>query len=245
MPGRDYNTLSQPLLVSADSESGYAWTTAAQSGDYELTAPSSQWAYLKFHAAAGTHDIRVKWCPGHCNITGNELADKLAKTGARLKDVDKDCTPTAYGVKSLARKMTRDLRKNWWSQAELDLSERYRSWGLMYHIRCPKELDVLTRPALHRYLAIRTGHGDFAWYHRRFGHPDAKLKCSCGRDKDPEHLVRCGKTLATFDRWPCRPIRRPRSEKEARLYLETLMSNPLAFQEFLGTTGFYNSICPR
>lgn len=73
-------------------------------------APSSQWAYLKFHAAAGTHDVRVKWCPGHCNITGNELADKLAKTGARRKDVDKDCTPTAYGVKSLARKITRDLR---------------------------------------------------------------------------------------------------------------------------------------
>ena len=228
----------QRIWVCLDN-SGAIWGLRANA------APSSQWAYLKFHAAAGTHDVRVKWCPGHCNITGNELADKLAKTGARRKDVDKDCTPTAYGVKSLARKITCELRKTWWSRASLDLSERYRSWDLTYHIRCPKELDVLTRPALHRYLAIRTGHGDFAWYHRRFGHPDANLKCSCGRDKDPEHLVRCGKTLATFDRWPCRPIRRPRSEKEARLYLETLMSNPLAFQEFLGTTGFYNSICPR
>ena len=134
--------------------------------------------------------------------------------------MDKDCTPTAYGVKSLARKITRDLRKNWWSRVSLDLSERYRSWGLMYHIRCPRELDVLTRPALHRYLAVRTGHGDFAWYHRRFEHPDAKLTCSCGRDKDTRHLVQCKKAQATFDRWPCRPIRQPRSEKEARLSLE-------------------------
>ena len=228
----------QRIWVCLDN-SGAIWGLRANA------APSSQWAYLKFHASAGTHDVRVKWCPGHCNITGNELADKLAKTGARRKDVDKDCTPTAYGVKSLARKITCELRKTWWSRASLDLSERYRSWDLTYHIRCPKELDVLTRPALHRYLAIRTGHGDFAWYHRRFGHREANLKCSCGRNKDPEHLVRCGKTLATFGRWPCRPIRQPRSEKEARLYLETLMSNPLAFQEFLGTTGFYNSICPR
>ena len=193
----------------------------------------------------GNSRCQGKVVPRALQHSRKRASGQARKDRSTAGDVDKDCTPTAYGVKSLARKITRELRKTWWSRASLDLSERYRSWDLTYHIRCPKELEVLTRPALHRYLAIRTGHGDFAWYHRRFGHPDANLKCSCGRDKDPEHLVCCGKTLATFDRWPCKPIRRPRSEKEARSYLKTLISNPLAFQEFLGTTGFYNSICPR
>ena len=227
----------QRIWVCLDN-TGVIWGLRANA------APSSQWAYLQFHAAAETHDVRVKWCPGHCNIRGNELADQLAKTGAQLPEVDKDCTPTVYGMKSLARKITQDARKQWWSAIERNLSPRYRSWRLDYHIRCPKELDVLTRPALHRYLAIRTGHGDFAWYHRRFRHPNAKLECSCGREKDPEHLVLCRMAQATFAKWPCRPNRRPSSGKEARLYLERLMHSPRNFSKFLEVTGFYINICP-
>ncbi|RYO76081.1 hypothetical protein DL764_010307 [Monosporascus ibericus] len=64
---------------------------------------SSQWAYLKFHAAADTHNVGVRWCPGHYNVKGNELADKLAKAGSKQRDVDSDCTATAYGIKSRAR----------------------------------------------------------------------------------------------------------------------------------------------
>lgn len=52
--------------------------------------PSSQWAYQKFYAAAGTHDVRVKWCLRHCKMIGNQLAEKLAKTKGQLKDVDRD-----------------------------------------------------------------------------------------------------------------------------------------------------------
>lgn len=234
-----FPSLSRQRVWVCLDNTGVIWGLQANA------APSSQWAYLQFHAAAGTHDVRVKWCPGHCNIKGNELADKLAKTGAQLQEVDGDCAPTVYGVKSLARNITRNARKQWLSQVERNLSQRYRSCGLKYHIRCPEELDVLTRPALHHYLAIRTGHGDFAWYHRQFRYPDAKLEFSCGRDKDPQHLVLCRKTQATFDRWPRRPDRQPRSGKEARLYLERLMSSPQDFKKFLEVTGFYNNICPR
>ena len=37
VPGKVCSALSRPLLVSADSESGYVWTIVAQSGDCEQT----------------------------------------------------------------------------------------------------------------------------------------------------------------------------------------------------------------
>ncbi|RYP45714.1 hypothetical protein DL768_007978 [Monosporascus sp. mg162] len=208
-------------------------------------APSSQWAYLKFHAATDTHDVRVKWCPGHCDIEGNELADKLAKAGSKLREVDRDCTPTAYGIKSTARKAAKISRSQWWEAAQARLSPRYRRWKLRYRLRCPAALAALTRPALHHYLAIRTGHGDFAWYHRKFRHDDAKLHCSCGREKDPEYLVRCRKAQASFDLWPHRPTRRPNTRDEQIRYLSELMKDPISFQEFLNVTAFYNTIYAR
>ncbi|RYO87805.1 hypothetical protein DL763_006223 [Monosporascus cannonballus] len=175
------DTLGQRIWVCLDN-------TAAIWGLRANAAPSSQWAYLKFHAAMETREIRVKWCPGHCGVPGNELADELAKAGSKLHEVDEDCTTTIYGVKSIARRRTAALRKIWWDNAKTKLSKRYKEWKLDYHIRCPEELEVMTRPELHHFLAVRTGHGDFAWYHRKLKHDDAKLNCSCGSEKDPEHL---------------------------------------------------------
>lgn len=76
-------------------------------------APSSQWAYLRFHEAADTHDVRVKWCPGHYDVPGNELADKLAKEGSKLHEVDDHCTMTIYRVKSIARRQIVTPRETW------------------------------------------------------------------------------------------------------------------------------------
>ena len=49
----------------------------------------------------------------------------------------------------------------------------------------------LPRKLLHKLLAVRTGHGDFAAYHRRFDRPDALLLCQCSQDKSPTHFLRC------------------------------------------------------
>ncbi|RYP10892.1 hypothetical protein DL764_000328 [Monosporascus ibericus] len=58
-------------------------------------------------------------------------------------------------------------------------------------IRLPQDVGapIVREPVL---SYVRTGHGDFAWYHRKLKHDDAKLNCSCGSEKDPEHLPRCG-----------------------------------------------------
>jgi hypothetical protein len=46
---------------------------------------------------------------------------------------------------------------------------------------------------LHRLLAARSGHGDFVECHRRFGHVDASMTCSCGCQKPPAHIFYCRK----------------------------------------------------
>ncbi|KAL1973906.1 hypothetical protein VTN31DRAFT_5466 [Thermomyces dupontii] len=91
-------------------------------------------------------------------------------------------------------------------------SHWYRQWiprgPRQYAIRTPQELH-LPRPVLHRWLAMSTSHGDFKSYHVRFRHQDARLTCSCGRSKSPEHLVLCRRARRSFGRWPSRPSRPP------------------------------------
>ncbi|KAJ5384743.1 hypothetical protein N7517_002654 [Penicillium concentricum] len=80
----------------------------------------------------------------------------------------------------------------------------------------------MQRPLLHRWLAIRSSHGDFDWYHRRFNHEDARLSCSCGINKRPEHIALCRLTKRRFQQWPRRPSARPSNKREAVAYLKSL-----------------------
>ena len=47
---------------------------------------SSQSIFMRFNHIASTHQpgVTVRWVPGHCDIEGNEMADKLAE-GAMLE----------------------------------------------------------------------------------------------------------------------------------------------------------------
>lgn len=85
-------------------------------------------------------------------------------------------------------------------------------------------------------------HGDFDWYHRRFQHDDAKLTCSCGNKKTPEHIALCPLAHRTIRHWPRSPSR-PTLRLEALQYLWLL--EPGEFAQLLETTGFYTRICTR
>ena len=125
------------------------------------------------------------------------------------------------------------------------LSQWYRQWQLPYRPqRAPEELK-LPRPILCRLLAIRTSHGDFGWYHRKFKHEEVNLSCSCGSNKTPEHIVHCRKAASFFYSWPKRPHWPPSSRKEGLDYLKALLSDPLSFAAFLQVTEFYSQICTR
>ena len=112
----------------------------------------------------------------------------LAKAALRdLAGKDTETPRSHASLARLARQRRQDLVEEWWSQ---NAPDAYRALGLMMRRRKPPELR-LPRKLLHKLLAARTGHGDFAAYHRRFNHPDANLLCHCGQEKSPIHFLRC------------------------------------------------------
>ena len=104
-----------------------------------------------------------------------------------MKPEPTNASPTLAFLRKTARKRPRDAFEAWWAQNE---PERYKPLGLKATIRCPPELK-LRRPILHHLLAARSHHGDFADYHERFNHVDARLTCLCGRRKAPTHIFYC------------------------------------------------------
>ncbi|ESZ98981.1 hypothetical protein SBOR_0639 [Sclerotinia borealis F-4128] len=204
---------------------------------------SSQWAFNNCHKAMEKHDIRVKWSPGHESIEGNEAADHLADLGAKKPswDTGPASQPTYSGVRSIARTLREEARQQWWESCKPALSLWYKQWDPVYKVKSPPEL-LLPRVVLHRLIAIRTSHGDFGWYHRKFGHT-GDTECSCGRPKTPAHLVHCRKARGTFEQWPNKPPKPPATNEEGIEYLRQVLSNPSDFAKLLKLTKFYEDIC--
>ena len=205
---------------------------------------TSQWAFLRAQEVIDTWNVHVKWCPGHTDIQGNKEADQLADNEAHSPTTyhTTACRPTISGICSLARKLLRSAEQEWWLDKKQKLSAWYQQWDLPYTVREPEALS-LKRTTLARLLAIRTTHGDFAWYHKKFNHIGAKLVCSCKRHKTPDHLVHCAKVRRLFHRWPLRPDEPPATPEEGRKYLNSLLRSPQDFAAFLRLTKFYTDIC--
>ncbi|RAL64998.1 hypothetical protein DID88_001588 [Monilinia fructigena] len=127
------------------------------------------------------------------------LSDSLADAGAKSDIVDPGPTaqPTISGIGSIARSLAHNVTSGWWRKNEPTLSGGYRKWQLDYALKEPMELK-LSRPTLHRLLALRSRHGDFEAYHKRFKHEDAETHCPCGKAKTPEHLVFCEISVRRF-----------------------------------------------
>ncbi|RAL63264.1 hypothetical protein DID88_004341 [Monilinia fructigena] len=205
------------ITVFSDGSEQYKDGAKLVGYGYAIYRGQSLWAFLECHALIDQFKVGIRWSPGHMGIEGNETADELADAGANegRMDDDRSAEPTISGIGTTARALADAATSDWWSRCLTGLSASYRKWGLGYSIAEPPELR-LPRTLLHRLLAARTAHGDFAQYHRRFGHTDAELNCLCGYAKTPEHLVFCEISQRKFHAWPAKPERPPSRPKEGR-----------------------------
>ena len=174
--------------------------------------------------------VRVRWVPGHLNISGNEEADKAAKEGAALPPPT-DAVCTLASLKRLAKtEAKRAITQLWFTTAPASYNDLQISYST--------KLDdlQLDRAAFGQILVARTHHGDFISYHTHFNHQDATLTCSCGYRKTPLHFYFCriGKAQEAFKGFP--------SEVIPWLLGTTQGTTKLA--KWLTDTKFYQNTCP-
>jgi len=188
--------------------------------------PSSQMAFRQFQKTGDAHPgmIRVRWCPGHTGIEGNERADQLAKEGAKMPVGDN--LPTVSYCKRHLRSVLPTAFQRWWNGVD---RESYRGLQLKAELKKLPEL-TLQRRQLGYLLAARTHHGDFADYHERFNHEDAEINCPCGRRKSPTHLFYCRKIPRSL-----RPRLSPEPEAAIKGYLGR------SFKTYVKLADFYYS----
>ncbi len=195
-----------------------------------------EWATRERAGCARPGVVEIRWVPGHRNIPGNELADRLAKAACSLPPDNKEATLAA------ARRLLKDryisaLKSHW----DTNAPRRYQDLEIPAQGSPPLQELRIPRAALGALLAARSGHGDFANYHERFAHADAELHCTCGARKTPEHFFFCPRGRARAR------IRAPGPHKP-HTTIQWILGTPEGatyFGRWCLTSGFFEKICPR
>ncbi|CCU76238.1 TE1b-like protein [Blumeria hordei DH14] len=175
---------SQQIHVFLDSQQAVSALTTGLS-------PTSLEDVRSFRALSNLAKVLVKWVPGHAGIQGNEEADTIAR--ATLRELPSQDTPpgscTLAYLRGVMNHRRQKLLEDWWIEA---CPPKYRQLNLQVRRRKPPELS-LSRHLLRELIAARTGHGNFAAYHRRFNNLCAPMECSCGKETTPTHFIHCSR----------------------------------------------------
>ena len=86
-------------------------------------------------------EVKIQWCPGHANISGNEMADRLAKKAAKEAEemMDEMGIASQSDVKSAARE---SVNIKW--QRRWEVSDTHRPAVKLNKVWQPQESESYT-----------------------------------------------------------------------------------------------------
>ena len=108
-------------------------------------------------------EVAIRWCPGRAGILGNEAAEALAKAA---------CVAPALHLALSTSRARREVKAQYEASVALywakNAQSRYKELGIGPNTKITIELARLGRRTIRYLLAARSGHDDFADYHRWF-----------------------------------------------------------------------------
>ena len=109
-----------------------------------------------------TESLVLQWIPAHCRIEGNERADRLAKEGSELEQIESDLT-----YREVKSKIKTSLNNKW--------KESHPEYNKQDGVYCLNRRDQTT------IFRLRTGHNRLKYHiHKIFKVGETDL-CSCGQ----------------------------------------------------------------
>ena len=139
-------------------------------------------------------NVKIEWNPGHANISGNEIAERLAKEAAKQAEemTDDAVIANQSDVKSAARD---SVRIKW--QRRWKLSEKGRH---LFMYRPTVKLVKVEFSSFRTHRALlqhQNGYCKLKEYQHKVGIADSP-HCECGVIEDvPHYLLECQKLLCT------------------------------------------------
>ena len=130
-------------------------------------------------------EITLFWTPGHTDIQGNEVADKLAKeAAAEAKELDNSTSViTNQDIKKAARDSILDKWQNKWDISTTGREfHQYRS-----KISLKQKHDFPNHFKYNILLQLRTGYSQLNQYRNKLGQVHSAL-CECGEVETTEHF---------------------------------------------------------
>ena len=129
--------------------------------------------------------VKIPWSPGHANIQGNEIADRLAKEAA--KEAEEMTDDAGIASQSDVRSAARESAEIKW-QRRWKVSEKGRN---LFMYRPTVELGKIEFCGLRNQrtlLQLRSGYCKLKEYQHKVGIIDSPL-CECGAIEDIQHFL--------------------------------------------------------
>ncbi|XP_063446904.1 uncharacterized protein LOC134726431 [Mytilus trossulus] len=129
--------------------------------------------------------LNFEWTPGHADIQGNDIADSLAKKGAKeAEKIEEPSEVTRQDMKHAARE---SVSRKWQNQWES--SQRGRNYYNYHQKVCQKiQKDLPSKWSFSIITSLRTGYCDLNDYKSKII-PSSDKNCSCGEPETVEHYL--------------------------------------------------------